>query len=113
MRLGSGMHSSRGLPKELNLGLLKSACVYVATLVYLLHKRYTISNMNPFINKIGAKRRKKSGFGTRVIGFFERNRREAPKKIQIFLQGFLKNSRVFSEKKKFKGFFVQGFPKVE
>ena len=55
--------------------------------------------MEIFINKIGAKRRKNSGFGTRVIVFFERNRREAPKKNQFFLQGFLKNSRVFSEKK--------------
>ena len=54
MRLGSGMHSSRGLPKELSLGLLKSACVYMATFGYL---GYTISNTNPYVPTVWCQRR--------------------------------------------------------
>ena len=44
-RLASGMHTSRGLPKELILDLFKMARLYMMLFGY---PRYTISNMNPF-----------------------------------------------------------------
>ena len=55
------MHTSRGLPKELILDILRMARLYVMLYGYL---RYTISNMNPNVSELVG-----GTAGTKVVVF--------------------------------------------